>query len=220
MSGYPHGLPSTKFKSLRSAFATAVAAVLDKSFRKRGYEVSKTELGTAVPEPQDKTTTKQDANNERRGAKVASTRTLSTPSITSQQAFDARRQRILALLGAVSPKASSQQSQSQAPRERDNNNNNNNNDSLSRRTATQRSVALPTKSMDEGIPFTLQRLAEVLVDPHRYYTQTHKICNCVEKLLLVKASINAFGGNTGGETSQTKREVSARGKSGSSVCKT
>jgi hypothetical protein len=41
----------------------------------------------------------------------------------------------------------------------------------------------------------------------QYYTQTHKLCNCLEKLLLVTSSIDAFGGSRGGETYQTRREV-------------
>ena len=86
----------------------------------------------------------------------------------------------------------------------------------------------------EGPPFTIQRIAEVLVSPERvsmvcfvlqvfmkrsnlicvsthwftkYYTQTHKLCNCLEKLLLVRSSTGAFGGSTGGDTSQSRREV-------------
>lgn len=58
-----------------------------------------------------------------------------------------------------------------------------------------------------GPPFTIQRLAEVLLSPSRYYRQTHKLCNCMEKLLLVSSSIHAFGGITGGQTSQSRREV-------------
>lgn len=58
----------------------------------------------------------------------------------------------------------------------------------------------------DGPPFTIQRIAEVLVAPDRYYTQTHKLCNCLEKLLLVTSSTTAFGGSTGGATSQCKRE--------------
>jgi hypothetical protein len=84
-------------------------------------------------------------------------------------------------------------------------------------------------------PFTIQRLAEVLIAPDRvcrkprdfdlgrlsvvvaissvtfsfsfqYYTQTHKLCNCLEKLLLVTSSTEAFGGSTGGSTSQSRTE--------------
>lgn len=40
----------------------------------------------------------------------------------------------------------------------------------------------------------------------QYYTQTHKLCNCLEKLLLVRSSSEAFGGSTGGDTSQSRRE--------------
>eukprot|EP00529_Nitzschia_sp_RCC80_P003993 CAMPEP_0113450628 /NCGR_PEP_ID=MMETSP0014_2-20120614/5924_1 /TAXON_ID=2857 /ORGANISM="Nitzschia sp." /LENGTH=962 /DNA_ID=CAMNT_0000341965 /DNA_START=215 /DNA_END=3103 /DNA_ORIENTATION=+ /assembly_acc=CAM_ASM_000159 len=60
--------------------------------------------------------------------------------------------------------------------------------------------------VDEGPPFTIQRIAEVLLAPARYYTQTHKLCNCLEKLLLVRLSTEAFGGSTGGATSQSRKE--------------
>jgi PPP4R2 len=56
-------------------------------------------------------------------------------------------------------------------------------------------------------PFTLQRLAEVLLTPHRFYQQTHKLCNCLEKLLMVTSSIDAYGGSTGGASAQSLREV-------------
>ena len=57
-----------------------------------------------------------------------------------------------------------------------------------------------------GPPFTIQRIAEVLVAPEKYYTQTHKLCNCLEKLLLVSSPTTAFGGSRGGVTSQSCRE--------------
>lgn len=60
--------------------------------------------------------------------------------------------------------------------------------------------------VDSGPPFTIQRLAEVLVEPEKYYTQTHKLCNCLEKLLLVSSPITAFGGSRGGVNAQTRRE--------------
>jgi hypothetical protein len=62
----------------------------------------------------------------------------------------------------------------------------------------------PTGSLSEdvGPPFTIQRIAEVLIAPERYYTQTHKLCNCLEKLLLVTSPTSAFGG----DTSQSRRE--------------
>lgn len=48
-------------------------------------------------------------------------------------------------------------------------------------------------------PFTLQRIAEILEDPERFYTQTHKLCNSLEKLLLVSTTVTDFGGWYGGE---------------------
>eukprot|EP00531_Pseudo-nitzschia_arenysensis_P006154 CAMPEP_0116123444 /NCGR_PEP_ID=MMETSP0329-20121206/4755_1 /TAXON_ID=697910 /ORGANISM="Pseudo-nitzschia arenysensis, Strain B593" /LENGTH=846 /DNA_ID=CAMNT_0003617367 /DNA_START=171 /DNA_END=2711 /DNA_ORIENTATION=- len=62
------------------------------------------------------------------------------------------------------------------------------------------------EKQSEEPPFTIQRVAEVLVAPDRYYTQTHKLCNCIEKLLLVNSSTDSFGGSTGGDTSQRRRE--------------
>jgi PPP4R2 len=59
----------------------------------------------------------------------------------------------------------------------------------------------------DGPPFTMQRMAEVLLAPDRYYKLTHKLCNCLEKLLMIRSSIQAFGGSTGGQTSQSRREV-------------
>ena len=39
----------------------------------------------------------------------------------------------------------------------------------------------------------------------KYYGQTHKLCNALEKLLLVTSPSSAFGGVTGGDTSQNRR---------------
>mmetsp|Transcript_17408 Transcript_17408/g.49112 ORF Transcript_17408/g.49112 Transcript_17408/m.49112 type:complete len:1108 (-) Transcript_17408:113-3436(-) len=64
----------------------------------------------------------------------------------------------------------------------------------------------PRGEHTKGPPFTIQRIAEVLLHPERCYTQTHKLCNCLEKLLLVTSATNAFGGSTGGNTSQSRRE--------------
>ena len=58
----------------------------------------------------------------------------------------------------------------------------------------------------DGPPFTIQRLAEVLVHPGKYYTKTHKLLNCLEKLLLVSSTSTAFGGSRGGVTSQSRIE--------------
>ena len=40
----------------------------------------------------------------------------------------------------------------------------------------------------------------------QYYVQTHKLCNALEKLLLVTSPSTAFGGVTGGDTSQNRSE--------------
>lgn len=67
-------------------------------------------------------------------------------------------------------------------------------------------VLNPVKSTSSKPPFTIQRVAEVLSQPERYYTKTHKLCNCLEKLLLISSSLDAFGGSKGGDTAQSRRE--------------
>jgi hypothetical protein len=43
-------------------------------------------------------------------------------------------------------------------------------------------------------PFTIQRICEILVAPTKYYSQTQKLCNALEKLLLIKSPEGSFGG--------------------------
>mmetsp|Transcript_37624 Transcript_37624/g.117629 ORF Transcript_37624/g.117629 Transcript_37624/m.117629 type:complete len:113 (+) Transcript_37624:196-534(+) len=47
------------------------------------------------------------------------------------------------------------------------------------------------KSFD-GPPFTIQRLAEVLLNPHPQYTATHKLVNGLEKLLSVTSTLQSI----------------------------
>ncbi|CAN0431755.1 unnamed protein product, partial [Ectocarpus fasciculatus] len=41
----------------------------------------------------------------------------------------------------------------------------------------------------DAAPFTLQRLAEVLQDPRRQYSTTHKLINGLERLLSVSSTL-------------------------------
>lgn len=65
-----------------------------------------------------------------------------------------------------------------------------------------RNTAQDAVAVVENPPFTIQRLAEVLCTPEHYYTQTHKLCNALEKLLLVTSTSLDFGGISGGEEAQ------------------
>lgn len=38
----------------------------------------------------------------------------------------------------------------------------------------------------------------------QFYKQTHKVCNCLEKLLLVTSTASSFGERTGADMSQSK----------------
>lgn len=78
--------------------------------------------------------------------------------------------------------------------------------SLDSATAFARRKQSLLQLLPETPPFTLQRVAEVLLTPERYYKQTHKLCNCLQKLLLVQASASDFGGSFGGDSWQRRRE--------------
>ncbi|KAG5187744.1 protein phosphatase 4 core regulatory subunit R2, partial [Tribonema minus] len=41
----------------------------------------------------------------------------------------------------------------------------------------------------DGAPFTLQRLAEVLLEPERQYQATHKLLNSLDKVLSVSSTL-------------------------------
>ena len=46
------------------------------------------------------------------------------------------------------------------------------------------------QKFEDDAPFTVQRLAEVLSNPSQYqYQSTHKLMNCLEKLLSVTLTI-------------------------------
>eukprot|EP00562_Extubocellulus_spinifer_P026708 CAMPEP_0178635232 /NCGR_PEP_ID=MMETSP0698-20121128/13054_1 /TAXON_ID=265572 /ORGANISM="Extubocellulus spinifer, Strain CCMP396" /LENGTH=1107 /DNA_ID=CAMNT_0020274953 /DNA_START=373 /DNA_END=3696 /DNA_ORIENTATION=+ len=55
-------------------------------------------------------------------------------------------------------------------------------------------------------PFTIQRICEILLSPTKYYSQTHKLCNALEKLLLITTPEGAFG-SVGGEADVGRYEA-------------
>ena len=169
---------NSKHKSLRSGVAVAVLLVLDQSYRSKGYKLSPAEQRLGTKSADTK------GRNGMAGGKDTPSENQGSAfgngpnaTMSSREAFDRRRDRLLSMLGYRATSENGEIEETRAGGE------------------------------SEEPPFTIQRLAEVLVAPERYYSQTHKLCNCLEKLLLVNAPINAFGGISGGETSQTRREV-------------
>ena len=182
------------YKTLQTAFRGALGLVLDHFYQNRGngYKLS----------PAEKKRNERFAETLIRSDATMTSDKLSS-LLSSEYVFQQRRQRLMAML-------------------------------------------LPSNEHEKPIeepPFTIQRIAEVLVAPDRvssdtsecfegtkieewcflltvykitvanflfqifqYYTQTHKLCNCVEKLLLVNSSTDSFGGSTGGDTSQRRKE--------------
>ena len=192
---------SLPFRTLRGALRLAVALVLEYSYKHRGgYKLSPAEM--------------------RRFEVLANSNSKVSPLITGKStsalsyhpsrtdiAFMERRMRLLKMLGggksALTPttrvtngmhsgNASDGGFISDASIDA----------SLKRKHANEE--YFQTSSF--GPPFTIQRVAEVLLTPERYYIQTHKLCNALEKLLLVTLPSSAFGGGTGGDAFQNRRE--------------
>jgi PPP4R2 len=114
---------------------------------------------------------------EKRKYSLAGAIGTNKPELTVNEIFQARKKHILDMLGRYCEMNGEQ------------------------RGTTMSSAAVGS----ELPPFTIQRVAEVLMEPERYYTQTHKLCNCMEKLLLVTSSISAFGAMIGEEASPMHR---------------
>jgi hypothetical protein len=184
----PHNMLS-QCKSLKDVFRTAVSLVLDHFYKNRGgYKLSPAEkrrnetlsVWQNADSPNKEDVVMKDDGSEMYGSNKFTPMPLSTEvkqvTISAEEIFQQRRQRLLIMLG----QASKQNLEFKAPSSQ--------------------------PPIDDGPPFTIQRIAEVLVAPERYYAQTHKLCNCLEKLLLVTSSTSAFGGIRGGDTSQSRRE--------------
>lgn len=219
-----------QYKCLKEAFRTALNLVLDYFYKNRGYKLSPAELKSNVffskehitattamdskrraDEPYNDTKrSSSDAvadDGEYRAKLITSRETMMREGIFSMNGprqadgqleirndnrshqkedvfFQRRKQRLLGMLGKA--------------------------ESESKPTPSSQALSVPgsieTGCNDNEPPFTIQRVAEVLIAAERYYAQTHKLCNCLEKLLLVTSSTSAFGGSAGGQTSQSRQE--------------
>jgi hypothetical protein len=168
--------PNLNYKSLREAMRTALGLVLDRWYKSRG--------GYKLSFAEQKRS-RVSGNHTSSSMEKADSNTVPTTSgdngkegRSAEVIFQQRKHRLMNMLG---PRLDSKDTESSKT---------------------------PAENVpdDDGPPFTIQRIAEVLLAPERCYTQTHKLCNCLEKLLLVAASTRAFGGSTGGVTFQSQRE--------------
>jgi hypothetical protein len=192
---------SLPFRTLRGALRLAVALVLEYSYKHRGgYKLSPAEMRRFEVLAN---------SNSKVSPLIAgkSTSALSYHPSRTDIAFMERRMRLLKMLGGGKS--------AHTPTTRFTNGMHSGNASdggfisdasidasLKRKHANEEYV----QTSSFGPPFTIQRVAEVLLAPERYYIQTHKLCNALEKLLLVTLPSSAFGGGTGGDTFQNRRE--------------
>ena len=172
-----------KYLSVRDALMSALSFVLDYYYQNRGgYKLSPLEqrIYNVGSEKNEKNTTAADQDETH------------TPLVAdvvrkSEEVFQKRKKRLLEMLGRYCNAAASDQESSDTEK-------------------GPNIVFQGMNSVKSLPPFTIQRLAEVLMEPERYYSQTHKLCNCIEKLLLVTSSVSAFGGSIGGGTTQSRQE--------------
>lgn len=194
---------SLPFRTLRGALRLAVALVLEYSYKHRGgYKLSLAE--------KRKFEVLAIANTKVNAFVSGKTGTASSyhPSRTDI-AFMERRMRLLKMLGGgKSAQTASRNRFGGGAQSGSTSDGGFTSDTSMDTAAFRRKITtedfLPNGSF--GPPFTVQRLAEVLLAPERCYVQTHKLCNALEKLLLVTLPSTAFGGVTGGDTSQNRRE--------------
>ena len=174
-----------QYMSVRDALVSALTLVLDHYYYNRGgYKLSPLEkrIYDIVAENNDATKDLPD-NHESSAA-------ATDPVRNSEEVFQKRKKRLLEMLGKYCNAVASDHE---------------NSDIEKGSTVALLHSRDNTKSFFP--PFTIQRLAEVLMEPERYYSQTHKLCNCLEKLLLVTSSATAFGGSIGGGTTPSRQEA-------------
>jgi hypothetical protein len=191
----PLVVPSTeatcRFKTLRGALRVALGLVLDNSYRNRGgYKLSPAELRIHAATAAAQSAASHAVSSG--GSEKENSPELEVEPPSPEKTFQQRKRRLLALLGEDDVSSSEQPpSAPQSPLHH-------------QATAPVPSYLGDDTEFASGPPFTIQRIAEVLLDPERYYKQTHKLCNCLEKLLLVTSSASSFGERTGADMSQSK----------------
>lgn len=169
-------IPKIRYHSLREAVAHALLLVLERAYKKTGYTLSPIEIKKLSNDKQDN---------------------------FQYAAYCDRKDKLLRMLLGKSYKVAIAKFTAHLR-----NGSTSNTRNLKRPLTTQQQQGgIPNEHpFGSSPPFTLQRVAEVLYSPFHYYSQTHKLCNALEKLLLVTSSSSAFGGSSGGEVRQRLNE--------------
>jgi len=203
------------YKCLKDAFRAGINLVLDHFYENRGgYKLSPAEKRKSTPNSSNTASTKNSAPEKRQSLreKVSETDSDSDAKMSAREAM--MKEGSFAINGSGNPTAASEKSEGELSRSQDVIYRERKEGLLDRLglsscgtvTTSSKSERPLNSASSVGPPFTIQRIAEVLIAPERYYTQTHKLCNCLDKLLLVTSSARAFGGSSGGDTSQSRLE--------------
>ena len=204
-----------RYKCLKDAFSAGITLVLDHFYENRGgYKLSPAETRKSTPPSSNTASTKNSAPKKRQSLreKVSETDSDSDAKMSAREAM--MKEGSFAMNGSGNPAAAFEKSEGELTRSQDVIYRERKEGLLDRLglsscdiVGTSSKSQRPLHSASSvGPPFTIQRIAEVLIAPERYYTQTHKLCNCLDKLLLVTSSARAFGGSSGGDTSQSRLE--------------
>jgi len=190
---------SLPFRTLRGALRLAVALVLEYSYKNRGgYKLS--------PAEKRRFDVLQNAQNKLAKEKNSTTNHPSQTDI----AFMERRMRLLKMLGGGKSGRSSSSARLISGMYSGNASDGGFTSDTSIDSLVKRRTGEDFANHTYGPPFTIQRVAEVLLMPERYYVQTHKLCNALEKLLLVTSPSISYGGNSNRDSSrQEQRERAA-----------
>lgn len=171
------------YKTLREAFRVSLGLVLDHSYRfYGGYKLSPAEI--RINEAAFAALNAGVKHQSENGATSGQGAAVKVQAPSAEKTFFQRRKRLLARLGDEGALLSSSTTPGDVH-------------SPDKQKVNGGKTAAADTEID-GPPFTIQRIAEVLIAPERYYKQTHKLCNCLEKLLLVTSPASAFGGAMGG----------------------
>jgi hypothetical protein len=150
--------PIGRYTTLREALRTAIGLVLDHSYRCRGgYKLSPAELRIHAAAVAAQNSTAGDTKID-----------VKPPS--PEKMFQQRRRRLLALLGQEESSEAETKSQSEFVAEGDS--------ALSHHASTGPSYLGDNVGQLDGPPFTIQRIAEVLVVPERVSGQIGMLLSC------------------------------------------
>jgi len=165
---------NTSYHSLREALTHALILILNKSFKTKGYKPNIIERKS-----NSNMTTNSTINS------TDNTKIQENEQTFSKLMFEQRTNLLVIMLSGMSYQKFQEAFCSQNQQQ---NVNNSCKYSCTKKIKANDKFIETTTADNYNPPFTIQRLAEILLTPNNYYSQTHKLCNGIEKLLLITSN--------------------------------